>query len=210
MLTVSVYCVTRLAMAGRLRRTLDYDVNVAHVAMGTAMAGMLAPALNLLPNTAWELLFAGLAAWFIWRSASFIARHGLTGRSSDHLHGASHYLTHLVMSFAMLYMYLAGVPPPAGRVTGMAMGPAPGTADFVALPLVFIAVLSVSAVWHIDALTGFSPVRMAAATATGGATTGMISATGGPERARWLAPRLEMGCHIAVCGAMAFMLVLML
>ena len=210
MLAVSAYCAARLATARRLRRTLDYDVNVAHVAMGTAMAGMLSPPLNLLPDTSWEVLFAGLAAWFTWRSASFIAHHGLTGRSSDHVHGFSHYLTHLVMSGSMLYMYVAGVPAAAHNATGIVMGPARGTADFVALPLVFIVVLSVSAVWHTDALTRFTPVRVAAATRTGGATTGVITATGVPEGARWLAPRLETGCHIAICVAMVFMLVLVL
>ncbi len=146
MLAVSAYCATRLAVVRRLHRTLHGDVNVAHVVMGVAMAGMLAPALNLLGNTAWEVLFAGLAAWFTAKSALFIARHGLRGRSSDHTHGVSHYLTHLVMSCAMLYMYLGGVSITTAHATGMVMAPPAGTADLVALPLFFIVVLAATAV----------------------------------------------------------------
>lgn len=208
MLAVSAYCATRLAVVRRLHRTLHGDVNVAHVVMGVAMAGMLAPALNLLGNTAWEVLFAGLAAWFTAKSALFIARHGLRGRSSDHTHGVSHYLTHLVMSCAMLYMYLGGVSITTAHATGMVMAPPAGTADLVALPLFFIVVLAATAVADVDALGRFSPVRVAAV--AGGVTTGGLASAGGGEDRRWLAPRLEMGCHIAVCVAMAFMLVLML
>ena len=210
MLAVSAYCATRLAVVRRLHRTLDGDVNVAHVVTGVAMAGMLAPALNLLGDTAWEVLFAGLAAWFTAKSAVFIARHGLRGRSSDHFHGVSHYLTHLVASCAMLYMYLAGVSITTAHATGMVMAPVAGTADFVALPILFIVVLAASAVAHLDALSRFSPARMTAAAAAGGTTNGGLASGGGRENRRWLAPRLEMGCHIAMCVAMAFMLVLML
>lgn len=227
MLVVAAYCVARLAVARRLHRALRYDVNAARAAEGAAMAGMLAPALNLLSDAAWEVVFVGLAALFAWRSLSFIARHGLTHPSSDHAHGVSHYVTHLVMSCAMLYMYFAGVTVTSTQVTGMSMGPAPGTADFVALPLLFIVVLAGSAVWHLDALSRFARVRVSdpapgraassdaaassdGAASPGGVATAVMTATGGPSEAGWLAPRLEMGCHIAICVAMAFMLVLML
>lgn len=201
MLAVSAYCAARVTLARRLHRTLHYDVNLAHVLMGVAMAGMLAPSLNTLPTAAWEVLFAGLAAWFIWKSASFIARHGFGGRSDDGVHGVSHYLTHLAMSSSMLYMYLAGVPASTVRVVSMTMGPAPGTADYVVFPLFFVVVLSASAVWHLDAFGRFTRAQVA-----------LAAASGGTQRAAgaWLSPRLEMGCHIAVCAAMAFMLVLML
>ncbi len=208
MLAVSVYCAVRVVLVRRLHRTLHYDVNAAHVAMGAAMAGMLVPSLNLLPDGAWEAIFSGFAIWFAWQSASLVARRGLAGRSSDHIHGVSHYLTHLVMSGAMLYMYFAAGPATVPGAPDMAMGPAPGTADVVALPLVFILILAVSAVWHVDALNRFSPVRVAAA--SGGRATRVVTVTGGPSEAAWLAPRLEMACHIAMCVTMAFMLVLLL
>jgi hypothetical protein len=41
MVAVSIYCVARLVAARRWGRTLHRDVNVAHVAMGVGMAGML-------------------------------------------------------------------------------------------------------------------------------------------------------------------------
>jgi Domain of unknown function (DUF5134) len=194
MLLVAAYCAARVVTVRRLHRTLHYDVNTAHVAMGAAMAGMLRPDLNLLANGLWEAIFSGFAVWFTWRSVSFLAQHGIRGRSDDHVHGISHYLTHLVMSCAMLYMYFAGVPA-VSSPAGMAMGPAPGTADFVVLPLLFVAVLVISAVWHLDALSRFALVGARAADSPDG---------------QWLAPRLEMGCHIAMCVAMGFMLVLLL
>jgi hypothetical protein len=206
MLAVAVYCAARVILVRRMHRTLHYDVNAAHVLMGTAMAGMLAPSLKVLPNPAWETVFSVLALWFAWRSVTFIARRGVTGRSPDRVYGVSHYLTHLVMSCSMLYMYLAGVPASAERVVGMTMGPAPGTSDFVALPLFFIVVLCASAVWHIDALGRFTPDQVALAS-VGGEASG---AGGGGGEGRWLAPRLEMGSHIAMCAAMAFMLALLL
>jgi hypothetical protein len=208
MLAVSAYCAARLLLVRHLHRSLHYDVNVAHVVMGVAMAGMLAPALNALGDTAWEVIFAGLAAWFTAKSARFIARHGVAGRSNDHIHGISHYLTHLVMAGAMLYMYLAaGTSITTAHATGMVMAPAAGTADIVALPLLFIVVLAASAVAHIDALGRFSPVRLALASTGARATDGPATSTSGGEL-QWLSPRLEMGCHIAMCVAMAFMLVL--
>jgi hypothetical protein len=106
------------------------------------------------------------------------------------------------MSCSMLYMYFAAAPRAVGG-SAMAAGAAPGTADFVALPLFFVAMLAISAVWHVDALSRFSRPAFAMA-------GGISVAPEDPVAAPWLAPRLEMGCHIAMCVAMAFMLVLML
>jgi Domain of unknown function (DUF5134) len=203
MVAVSTYCATRIVLARRLGRTLHYDVNFAHVAMGLGMAGMLSPGLNVLPDGVWEALFSALAAWFVWRAVHFIQRHGFAGRSNDRVHGISHYLTHLVMSCSMLYMYFAASPERVVPGGGMAMGANPATADFLVLPLAFVVILGISAVWHVDALSRFSTPAFAT---VGGGTTGVAGAGADP---RWLAPRLEMGCHIAMCIAMAFMLVLL-
>jgi hypothetical protein len=43
MIATAVYCASRLAAAWRRRRPTGYDVDVAHVLMGAAMAGMLVP-----------------------------------------------------------------------------------------------------------------------------------------------------------------------
>lgn len=211
MVTVSAYCAVRLLIVRPLHRSLHYDVNFAHVAMGVAMAGMLSPGLHSLPNPLWEALFAGLAVWFAGRSGRFVRKHGFGGISSDHVHRISHYLTHLVMACSMLYMYFATSPVPAvASTSGMAMGPAPGTAAYLGIPLAFVVVLCGSAIWHIDSLSRFSrPAMRAVPVGVGarGADPGIGAVDTTPP---WLAPRLEMGCHIAMCVAMAFMLVLLL
>jgi len=233
MITVSIYCSVRLLASRRLRRQINVDVNVAHVTMGVAMAGMLVPALTTLPTELWEAIFVGLAGWFSWQSVRFIARHLGQGGGHD-LHHVSHYLTHLVMSCAMLYMYLAAPTGGAANAGGMSMGAATGaTANFVGLPLFFLIVLSVSAVWHIDSLSVSSspePAVLGVAGASesmqGGGGSNVQgqtmladalspSVTETPDGSAFddrpfMAPRLEMACHIAMCVTMGYMLILML
>ena len=43
------------------------DIDVAHLLMAIAMAGMLTASLTTLPNTAWEVIFGLMTAWFAWR-----------------------------------------------------------------------------------------------------------------------------------------------
>jgi hypothetical protein len=225
MLVVSVYCSARLLVARRWRRRIHVDVNVAHVTMGVAMAGMLIPSLRTLPTGLWEAVFVALAAWFSVRSVGFASRHLRHGPDQD-LHYVSHYLTHLVMACAMLYMYLAPAPPAASGAA-MVMGASPATADFTALPLFFVLVLVVSAVWHVDTLSR-SPLRplvlvgsRSAGPDPGGGVNGDgaqaegiawgegTGGEGGPGDRPFLAPRLEGLCHIAMCITMGYMLVLL-
>jgi hypothetical protein len=232
MLIVALYSFGRLVASRSWSRPTHRDVDLAHVLMGTAMAGMLVPVISALPSGVWEVVFAGLALWFVWRCYKFVAEHGVEGRDEDHVHHLSHYLTHLVMTGAMLYMYVAGVAPKSGPGGGMAMGAATGTtANFVGVPLFFLFVLFASGIWELDGIE-----RVAAAGSTraqtqlvvvsagtdGSLTAGEgVSEAGSPEEdqgpgsesaqaRRWLAPRLEAGCHIAMCITMGFMLVLML
>ena len=62
MLTVAVYCAGRLAAARRWRRPTEVDTDAGHVLMGLAMAGMLVARLRILPDAAWETVFAAGAA----------------------------------------------------------------------------------------------------------------------------------------------------
>jgi Domain of unknown function (DUF5134) len=139
-------------------------------------------------------------------------RSGAPGEARDDSvsHGLSHYLIPLVMALAMLYMYLAVVPPRAGA--GMAMtGPTGAGANFVGLPPVFVVILCTSAVWQVDALSRYTQSRRTLVAAGRGSDPGPADAPlGDPEAATALAPRLEMGCHIAMRITMAYMLVLML
>jgi len=210
MAAVSLYCGLRLVAARRWHRRIRVDVNVAHVTMGVAMAGMLVPALTTLPPGWWEAVFSCLAGWFAWRGLRFVVRGADLDGDRDLRH-VSHDLTHLVMAGGMLYMYLA----PSGPATpsgAMAVGALSGTrADLALVPLLFVAVLSVSAVWHLDHLSRLTaaPVAVGAAPARGG-VDGAPAPAGATAGAAPLAPRLEGLCHVAMCLTMGYMLVLVL
>jgi hypothetical protein len=216
MVSVSVYCIGRLAVAKRWRRRIRIDVNASHVLMGAAMVGMLVPRWKLLPGGLWEVVFGIIALWFLALGIRFVRQHGLAGTDDDHVHHLTHYLIHMVMACAMLYMYWLGMPITARPGTNVTMmsGPPAGVGD-PGLTLLIIAVLLASAIWQLDAITEFSPRQLALSVAgeplvgtgtVGGASDGGLGQTEEP----WLAPRLEMACHIAMCLTMGYMLVLML
>ncbi|MGO9197240.1 MAG: DUF5134 domain-containing protein [Acidimicrobiales bacterium] len=199
MLVTAAYCLGRIVAAWRWDRAMHQDINVAHVAMGIAMAGMLDVSLRTLPTVVWEAVFAALTIWFVIRIVTFISRHGPWGWDEDRMHHVSHFATHLVMGGAMLFMFLAQ-PAPAGAgglgsvMGGMSTATAGGAG--AALAYGFVFVLLVSAVWHADGLSRF-------------AVAGAVAGTEDCASRRWLAPRLETGSHITMCVAMGYMLILM-
>lgn len=202
MVAVSVYCVGRLAAARPMGRKNHYDVNVAHVLMGAAMVGMLVPRWNAAPRDLCVAVFSVMAAFFGVQAIRFIRRHGLLGSDAGHVHHVTHALAHFVMALAMLYMYWLGMPIVLGSSAPAMAGP-PTTAGDPALTLLLVVLLLGSAVWELDGMGRLVVVRLALAPA-GGPGAGV--ATSEP---RWLAPRLEAWCHIAMCLTMAYMLVLM-
>ena len=225
MMVVALYSGARVVAARRWARPTHVDVDLAHLLMGIAMAGMLTASLNPVPTGVWEIAFGALGAWFVYRCVRFVRTKGLEGRDDDHVHHLSHYLTHLVMVGAMLYMYAVATPGVgASRDAGMAMNGATGSASrSVALPLLFVVVLLASAVWELDGIGRFTreapapaPDRSLAAArvatddgSVGAAPVGGVpAATARREAGAWLAPRLEAGCHIAMCVTMAYMLIL--
>lgn len=231
MLFTSLYCAARLVAARVWRRPLHRDTNLAHMADGVAMAGMLDGTFRTLPNGAWDVVFGFFTLWFAARGARFLLRHGLGASDDDHVHHVSHYLSHLAMAGAMLYMFLEASPSGAGSETGTmsAMGDAGTTSNLTGLTLLLVLVLFASAVWHADGLTRYTTARPAlvgagvsvaspstvtpTTTLTTGATieatTAAVGGSGAGE-SQWLAPRLEMGCHIALCITMGYMLILLL
>ncbi len=223
MVAIALYSAGRLVAARAWSRPTHRDVDVAHVLMGTAMAGMLVSDLNPIPIGVWEVTFSSLAAWFVWRCYQFV-KDPTTGIGyQQHVHRLSRRLIHLVMSLAMLYMYLAAVPAAVGSGGSMAMGAASGaTTHFVVLPLVFIVSLFGSAIWELDRLGHMSrayATRVQAApvfaSLGGGTPTGpddSEAALESPDKEGppWLAPRLEGMAHIVMCVTMGYMLVLML
>jgi hypothetical protein len=228
MLMVAAYSVGRLVAARAWSRPIHRDVDVAHVFMGMAMAGMLVADLNPIPSGVWEFVFSALAVWFVWRCYQFLVNRGGETHYHEHVHRLSRRVIHLVMSLAMLYMYMAMVPSEARSGGSMAMGAATGTtANFVLLPALFVLALAVSAIWQLDAIGRFSssarPIRPSPAFSTVGGSPNSSEGErasevpidgpafdGNVEAPAWLAPRLEAGSHIVMCVAMAYMLILML
>jgi hypothetical protein len=228
MLTVALYSVGRLVASRAWSRPIHRDVDVAHVLMGTAMAGMLVSDLNPIPTGVWELVFSALAVWFVWRCYQFVVNPGGETYYHEHVHRLSRRVIHLVMSLAMLYMYLAAAAPSEATSGGsMAMGAATGTtADFALLPAGFILALIVSAIWQLDAIGRFPSsayrVRSSALSIVGSGSPSPAewekttevpidspSGNGTADAPPWLAPRLEAGSHIIMCLTMAYMLTLM-
>lgn len=157
MVIVAVLGAYRLAAAAASARLAPgTDVDVAHVAMGMAMAGMLASGLRMLPNGIWVTVFALLTAWFGWRVAA--ETHG--GRIGTMI--ISQHAPHLIHSAAMVYMFAARTVPGAGSghgpgpATGMAsaMGGGAGILSAPTVGLAFVLIMAAWAVWDLDQLTG--------------------------------------------------------
>lgn len=222
MMAIGVYCLGRLLAVGRLGRRCHVDVNVGHVLMAFAMVGMLVPRWNVLPLGLWELVFAVMAVWFLVRATRAVrvvaGDRGLGSLAATEGSHARHYLIHMVMSCAMLYMYWLGLPVagPTGAVGGTsAMSGPPAGAGDPGLTLFLIVVLLTSAVWQLDGIERWAPARTMTLATASGEGPGAALADGGaparndPDERPWLAPRLEVGCHVAMCVTMAYMLVIM-
>ncbi len=130
----------------------DSDVDVAHILMGIAMAGMLASGLRTLPNDVWVAVFGVVTAWFAWRAAAEARRASVASSM-----GAGHHLPHFVHGAAMIYMFVA-VTGAASSGSGMSgMGGMSGTMGTLRLPtigFVFILLMIGWAVFDVDQLTG--------------------------------------------------------
>ena len=170
MITVAVYCASRLVVARWWRRPTDVDSDGVHVVMGVAMAGMLVAGLRFAPAGLWEAVFAAVAAWFGWRFVR-VRRGAPLSQWRCPQPGA-----HLVECGAMLYMYLA-VPAVAVAAKGAArgMGTMAGTgARFSFLALVLALFMFGYVAWVGDRLTAHAPALAVAAPAvTVPAVTGL-------------------------------------
>jgi hypothetical protein len=209
MLAIAAYGVVLLVLSVTGRHHPGRDVDIAHIFMGISMAGMFVTKWSSGPNALWELIFASLMVWFVVRSLQSIQRFGLH---------KPHEAIHATMSFAMLLMYWY----PMGSTTGavaMSMSMSPGAQKLdpglgLALVMIFLA----SAVFTLA-----SPVKGASHHGTHAFAYATIGADGreeartiasrngsSPLEAAFTTPWLEDASHIAMCVAMAFMLVLML
>ncbi len=152
MLVVAAVSAGRLVVAQPWRRgAAQADIDVAHLLMAIAMAGMLTASLQTLPNGAWEVIFAVLTAWFAYRVARDLQVSGVRALAGGHC------APHLIHAAAMLYMFLALTVPTAHGSGMSGMGGAAGTMGTLSQPfLAFIFALALIgySIWDLDQLSG--------------------------------------------------------
>jgi uncharacterized protein DUF5134 len=131
------------------RRAALADIDVAHLLMAIAMAGMLTASLRTLPNSAWSVIFAVLTVWFgsrVLRDARVSGVRALAG---------GHCAPHFIHAGAMLYMFVALMAPAARGSGGMGGGMSGmGTLQLPFLAFVFALVLIGYSIWDLDQLSG--------------------------------------------------------
>jgi Domain of unknown function (DUF5134) len=205
MLVIAAYCLGRLVVWRTQGRPTDVDVDVVHGAMGVGMAAMLVPSLSPVPDVTWAWVFAVAAAWLGWRIVT-VRRQAGSARIAQ-----AHYVPHLVMAVAMIYMGVAASrPAPGGSAGGgMAMGGSGAGGHFPLGALVLALFMFGYAVWLTDQLTGIAAVRTwRAAPQLALAGAGMPAAADGrPEAApaAQAAPvvRAAAAAHAATAGELA-------
>lgn len=210
MFAVAGYSALLLVIGLVSRRSVGIDVELSHIVMGLAMAGMFVGRWAFGPNLAWELAFAAFLVWFVARAVLSVQRFGL------HL---PHTLIHALMSVAMLLMYWFPASMSAqgggmGSAMGSGMGSQMGGRGVPAhvdpgLVLLLAVALFASAIFTLASpRKGWSvygavvPPGLAAATADG-SVADEVEAAVAP-------PLLVDVTHVVMCVAMGFMLVLML
>lgn len=209
MLGVAAVSAARLAAARLWRRgAVAIDTDLAHLLMAIAMAGMLAPGLATLPNGVWEVIFAMMTAWFAERVTRDARANGIRALAGGHC------APHLLHSAAMLYMFLAFVPPAVGDGPGMAgMGGSGPVLHYPTLAFVFALVLIGYTVWDLDRLSGTRlSVAVAVAGVPGAAVAGVPAADAEAVAAREVlqSPGVTVGCRILMGVTMALMLLIMI
>ena len=229
-LLIALLSAGRLVLARLWSRPILVDVDVEHLLMGGAMAGMFVASLNPIPAGVWEVVFSCSAAWFLWRSIAHLRGHSAS--MGGQTHPVGHYPTHLVMACAMLYMYLAPSTEASGASGSMAMGAAsPSSGSYVELPLLFLLVLLASGIFELDRAAQLWRIRSVAVAApalqyatVGGTASLEVSAEGSGglsvavggriatenEGRSLLAPGMMAALHVGMCVAMGYMLIVML
>jgi len=224
MLAAALYSAGRLVLGLHGGRSLRWDVDAFHVLMATAMAGMLVPPLAVPGRGIWEVVFGTTTAWFACTAVRSRVRRTERESSIDGARRPSHGVVHSVMGSAMLYMYLAPGSASAtmAAMTGADAVRAPSGAEWA--PMLFLVVLLASAVLSLDRASRFTrvqPVTVGTVPVPSGVGApgalerrGELSVGGrhprsAHRRGGLLAPRLEAACHLAMCLAMGYALLVM-
>jgi len=218
MLCVAGYSSVLLAMAGLSRRPAGWDVELSHLVMGVAMAGMFVAGWSFGPSAMWEAFFGALLIWFVVQCGRSLLAYGA------HL---PHTAVHALMSLAMLLMYWFPMGASQGSMSMSMSSSAAGPRVDPGLALVIAFLLFVSAVFTLASNRKGGSVygtHLAVVAAGGPMTTqvgdtadvsgevglaGTTSAAGGLE-GFVSRPSLLDGAHVVMCVAMGFMLILML
>jgi hypothetical protein len=231
----AVMLVVSAVSAGRLSFELPWrhdtrrpDVDAAHVLMGISMAGMLVSGLRTLPDGVWEVIFGVLTAWFTGQVVRDARAEGVRALAGGHC------APHLIHSAAMLYMYLALVPPEVGAASGMGAS-GMQSLSYPTIAFAFGLVLAGYSVWDLDRVSGKRYAFARATTALAGVpavfpgavvSMGVGAASGEPiatapsaasrphgngaARRLLLSPGTAVSCRIAMGVTMALMLFIMI
>lgn len=215
MLAVAAYGLSLLVLSVPAGDAAGRDVDISHLLMGVAMAGMFVARWSFGPRAFWETAFFVLMVWFAVRSALSIQRRGV------HL---PHEAIHAVMSLAMLLMFVypMGASSAAG---GMSMSSSshaaldPGVGLLLALAFFASAIFTFASPEKGVSHHGHCRPRPAPAYALGAAGPGADgqaaagqAAPRAPSAVAGLLanPQLEDLSHVVMCVGMGFMLILML
>jgi hypothetical protein len=207
MLAVAAYCLNLLILSVVTKRSAGRDVEISHVFMGVAMAGMFVGQWAFGQSAVWEIIFAILLIWFLVQSIQSVRQYGL------HL---PHALIHVVMNFAMLLMYWfpMGSSPVAMSMSSSATGPKldSGVAFALALILFASAIFTLASpnkgASHFGSHAPAYLVAGAAGSVTPEGHIGDPSSVGAIEEVV-ATPQLVDMSHAVMCLAMGFMLLLM-
>ena len=156
MLLTAAYCAGRLTVAWMWRRATHADVDVAHVAMGVAMAGMLLPSLRTLSPGVWESSLprerCGSSARSCTSSVGGASADGTTTTCTMPP------ITSLTWQWFSPCSTCAPAFPSAAALDGAmsTMGSVNTGASDSGVPLVVAFLLLVAAVWYGDSLTRFT------------------------------------------------------
>jgi hypothetical protein len=211
MLAVAAYCLTLLSLGVVTNRPAGRDVEISHLFMGVAMAGMFVGSWSFGSNAFWEIVFALLMVWFLVAGIQSVQRYGL------HL---PHALIHAVMNFTMLLMYWFPMGTSPGAMS-MSMSPASSSGRLdPGLALVLASLLCASAVFTLASpVKGRTHFGSHAPLYAMSGLAGRPTDTGrsvGPTTSKVVGieeivatPWLVDVSHVVMCVAMAFMLILL-
>jgi hypothetical protein len=210
MLAIAAYCLALLVLGAVTHRPAGRDVELSHLFMGVAMAGMFVGRWAFGRSAVWEIIFAALMVWFLVASIQSVQRYGL------HL---PHALIHALMNFSMLLMYWfpMGASSASGSMS-MSAGSAGSRLD-PGLALVIAFVLFASAIFtlaspikgrsHFGSHAPAYAFTGATVAARGGRTDQGSSAVTEIEEVV-ATPWLVDVSHVVMCIGMGFMLILMI